>query len=300
MDTLVSMRVFASVSDIGSFSGAAARLGISRAMASKHIQHLEEHLGTRLLQRTTRRLGLTESGQAYFERCRQILSDIDEAEASAAELTVRPSGTLRVTLPVSFGLRHVSPLIAEFLAKHPEVNLDVLLSDRRMDLIEEGIDLAVRIGASLEPGLVARQLGSDRLVICGSPAYLARHGTPKRPADLAAHNCVLYSYAAMQNEWTMSGPDGQFKIKVAGNLRVNNGDFLNRFVIDGGGLACQPSFLVQSEIMAGTLVEVLDDYVFPQLGIFAVYPSRKHLSAKIRTFVDHLAERFSQKKNWSD
>lgn len=293
MDTLTSMRVFASVADAGSFSAAARRLDLSRAMVSKHVQHLEDHLGTRLLQRTTRKLSLTESGQDYLERCRQILTDVAEAEASAANLTAKPSGILRITLPVSFGLRYVGPLIAAYLARYPDLDLDVSLSDRRVDLIEEGLDLAVRIGASLEPGVVARQLGADRLVICGAPAYFARHGVPTHPRQLASHNCVLYSYAAMQNEWVLSGPDGQFSVKVGGNLRANNGDFLNQFVLDGGGLMCQPDFLVRAEIDAGRLVEVLRDYTSTPLGIFAVYPSRKHLSAKIRTFVDYLAEQLS-------
>lgn len=299
MDTLVSMRVFAAIAEAGSFAVAADRLGISRAMASKHLQNLEAHLGTRLLQRTTRKLRLTESGMAYFERSRQILADIDEAEADALKLTAKPSGVLRVTMPVSFGIKHVGPLINRFLAIYPDVQIDATLSDRRVDLIEEGFDLAIRIGATLDPGLVARRLGTDQLVVCGAPAYFAKHGIPTHPHQLAQHNCVLYSYAAASNEWSMSGPDGEHTVKVFGNVRANNGDLLNQIVLDGGGLMCQPSFLVGHEIAQGNLRRVLEDYNLPSIGIFAVYPSRKYLSAKIRTFVDFLADSFAPLESWS-
>ena len=300
MDTLVSMRVFAAVAESGSFSGAANRLGLSRAMTSKHIQNLESHLGTRLLQRTTRKLRLTESGAAYFERSRQILADIDEAEADAAKLTAKPNGVLRITMPVSFGIMHIGPLVTKYLEAYPDVQIDATLSDRRVDLIEEGFDLALRIGSTLDPSLVARRLGTDQMIICGAPSYFAERGIPTHPTDLTAHNCVLYSYATANNEWAMSGPDGDFSIKVSGNVRANNGDLLNQIVLDGGGLMCQPSFLVGHEIKKGNLVQVLQDYTLQSLGIFAVYSSRKYLSAKIRTFVDFLADSFTQRKSWSD
>jgi len=164
------------------------------------------------------------------------------------------------------------------------------MRDRRVDLIEEGLDLALRIGPSPDPGLIARRLASDRLIVCGAPSYLERCGTPTTPADLAKHNCVLYAYSAAGNEWKMRGPGGEHTIKVAGNVRANNGDLLNQVVLGGTGLMCQPGFLVGEEIRAGRLVEVLTDYVFDPIGIYAVYPSRKHLSAKIRTFVDFLVE----------
>lgn len=299
MDTLQGMRVFAAVAEAGSFSQAADRLGLSRAMASKHVQQLEQHLGVRLLQRTTRKLRLTESGSTYFERCRQILADIDEAEADATKLTLRPSGVLRMTMPVSFGVKHVAPLIAPYLEKFPEVQIDATVSDRRIDLIEEGIDLAIRIGATLDPGLVARRLGSDHLMICAAPSYLARRGTPTRPEQLEQHDCALYSYAADGNEWTLTGPDGPVRIKVGGKVRANNGDILTQIVLDGGGLMCQPSFLVGDAIADGRLVQVLPDYALPSIGIFAVYPSRKYLSAKIRTFVDFMAESLSSNTSWS-
>lgn len=290
MDTLKSMRVFATVVLTGSFAAAASRLDISRAMASKHVLYLEERLGTRLLQRTTRKLGLTDSGTAYYERCVKILEEIEEAETGAVNLSVRPRGILRLTMPVSFSVRHVGPLITRYLEKYPEVQIDATVSDRRIDLIEEGLDLALRVGPSPEPGLIARRLASDRLVICGAPAYLDRCGRPTRPQDLADHNCVLYSYSAAGNEWKMTGAGGEHTVKVTGNMRANNGDLLNQVVLSGAGLMCQPEFLVGEDIRAGHLEEVLKDYTCETLGIYAVFPSRKHLSAKTRTFVDFLVE----------
>jgi DNA-binding transcriptional LysR family regulator len=297
MDTLKSMRVFATVAASGSFAAAATRLDISRAMASKHVLYLEERLGTRLLQRTTRKLGLTDSGTAYYERCVKILEEIDEAESGAVKLSVTPRGVLRLTMPVSFSVRHVGPLMTRYLEKFPEVQIDATVSDRRIDLIDEGLDLAIRVGLSLEPGLIARRLASDRVVICGAPAYLERYGRPTKPEDLAAHNCVLYSYSAAGSEWKMTGPDGEHTVKVTGNMRANNGDLLNQVVLSGGGLMCQPEFLVGEDIRAGRLEEVLKEYACEPLGIYAVFPSRKHLSAKTRTFVDFLVDNLAYAHN---
>lgn len=298
MDTLTSMKVFATVVELGGFTAAADRLGISRAMTSKHVQHLEDHLGTRLLHRTTRKLGLTEAGSAYHERCAQILAEIDEAEAGAALGTARPSGVLRVTMPVSFSIRHVGPMIAQYMTRYPEVSVDAYVSDRRVHLVEEGFDVALRVGPSPESSLIARRLASDRLAICASPAYLAARGTPRHPRELAAHDCVLYSYAAVGSEWTLSGADGVHTVKVGGTVRANNGDLLNQIVLNGHGLMCQPRFIVGEDIRAGRLVEVLADYALEPLGIYAMYPSRRHLSAKVRSFVDFLVEAFARQGDW--
>lgn len=297
MDTLKSMKVFTTVVAAGSFAAAASRLDMSRAMASKHVLYLEERLGTRLLQRTTRKLGLTDSGAAYYERCAQILEEVEEAEAGAANLSATPRGILRLTMPISFSVRHVGPLITRYLEKYPEVQIDATLSDRRIDLIEEGLDLALRVGPSPDPGLIARRLATDRLVICAAPTYLEHHGRPARPEDLARHNCVLYSYSAAGSEWKMTGPDGEHTVKVSGNMRVNNGDLLNQVVLSGAGLMCQPEFLVGEDIRAGRLEEVLKEYSCEPLGIYAVFPSRKHLSAKTRTFVDFLVENLAYSRN---
>jgi DNA-binding transcriptional LysR family regulator len=298
VDTLTSMKVFATVVETGSFAAASNRLDLSRSMASKYVAHLEEHLGTRLLQRTTRKLTLTESGSGYYERCQQILADIAEAEQGATHLTAAPRGTLRMTIPVSFGVLHMGPLVADYLKQYPDVKIDMLLSDHRVDLIEEGLDLAVRIGAMPESGLIAKKLASDRVAICGSPDYFARHGVPVTPQDLVHHNCLLYSYTPSGDEWKMAGPDGEHTVKVAGSLRATNGEMVKLAALGGIGLIRQPLFLAAAEIRAGRLVEVLTEYRSYDLGVYAVYPSRKHLSAKVRTFVDFLAERFALKSEW--
>lgn len=299
LDTLTSMKIFAAVVERGSFVAAADSLDMSRAMASKYIAYLEEHLGTRLLQRTTRKLTLTESGTAYYDRCVQILADIKEAEEGALHLTEAPRGTLRLTVPVSFGILHMGPAVSAYLKRYPDVKVDILLADRSVDLIEEGLDLAVRIGSLPESGLIAKKLASDRVVICGAPDYFRDHGVPKIPADLAQHNCLTYSYAASGDEWKMTGPDGkQHTVKVSGSLRASNGDMVKLATLGGVGLMRQPLFLAGDDIRAGRLVQVLSDYKSIELGIYAVYPSRKHLTAKVRSFVDFLAETFALKSEW--
>lgn len=298
MDTLTSMKVFAAVVDAGSFASASERLDISRAMASKYVAHLEEHLGTRLLQRTTRKLTLTESGAAYYERCIQILADIGEAEAGALHLNETPRGTLRMTMPVSFGILHMGPVVSRYLRQYPDVRVDINLTDRRVDLLEEGLDLAIRIGSLAESGLVARKIASDRIAICGAPEYFERHGTPREPADLARHNCLTYSYAATGDEWVLAGADGRHTVKVSGSLRATNGDMVRLAALGGIGVMRQPLFLCGEDLRSGRLVEVLGAYRSPDLGIYAVYPSRKHLAAKVRTFVDFVAHELDLRSEW--
>ncbi len=292
------MKVFAAVVDTGSFAAAAERLDMSRAMTSKYVAHLEERLGTRLLQRTTRKLTLTESGSAYYERCVQILADISQAEEGAARQSEAPRGTLRLTVPVSFGILHMGPMLSDYMKQYPEVKIDLLMVDRRVDLIEEGLDLAVRIGSLPESGLIAKKLASDRIAICGAPDYFKRHGVPQKPADLAHHNCLTYSYAANGDDWKLTGPDGTHSVKVAGSLRATNGDMVKLAALGGVGVMRQPRFLVGEDLRAGRLVEVLREYQSGELGIYAVYPSRKHLSAKVRSFIDFLAAALALKSEW--
>ena len=291
MDTFISMKVFATVVDAGSFAAAADRLDMSRAMTSKYVSNLEDHLGTRLLNRTTRRLSITESGNVYYQRCVQILADVMEAEQVAGHLSATPRGVLKITMPLAFGLHRLGPVIADYVSRYPEVKLDISLSDRKVDLIEDGFDLAIRIGALPESGLIARKLGINRTIICASPGYLKRHGVPKTPEDLARHSCLGYTYTNSGDAWSLSRSGQDLPISIAATIKADNGDLLRLAALSGAGLIFQPHFIVEEDLQAGRLVQVLAEYASRELGIYAIYPSRKHLSAKVRTFVDFLVER---------
>jgi DNA-binding transcriptional LysR family regulator len=300
MDRFQGIRVFAQVVESGSFSAAADKLGLSATATSRHVAELEAHLRTRLLNRTTRRVSLTESGRAFYERSVQLLADLDEAEQEALRAAVVPRGTIKLTASVNFGARHVAPAIAEFLAAHSEVRFDVSLSDRVVDLVEEGFDLAIRIGPPGSENIVARKLGETRLVPCASPAYLAAHGAPQVPEDLARHNCFTYEYVTPRNLWRFRDPGGgERPVRVSGNLHSNNGDLLAEAAARAAGIVFEPAFIVGPEVRAGRLVPLLQDFEPPAMPIYAVYPSRKHLSAKVRLFVDFLIERFSRAQDWS-
>lgn len=289
MDILSCMKTFAAVVDTESFTAAGVRLDMSKAVVSKYVGILEDHLGTRLLNRTTRRLSLTESGMAYYDRCVQILADVAEAEQAAAQLTAMPRGTLKVAMPVSFGTVRIAPLLTEYLRQYPAVKLDIALADRRIDLIEEGYDLAIRVGSLAESGLIARKLSSDHIVLCASPAYVKAHGAPRTPEDLRQHACLNYTYSSSGEEWAFGTPDARSAVRIDGPMRANNGDMLRIAACDGAGIIWQPRFIVEEDLRAGRLVQLLPDLAGVELGIHAIYPSRKHLSAKVRTFVDYLA-----------
>ena len=290
MDRFSAMQAFARVVELGSFARAAERLGISTSACSRLLADLEAHLDARLLNRTTRSLSLTEAGQAFHERCVQVLADLEEAESAAHAERMRPRGTLRITCPVNFGLRYVAPLLVPFQRAHPAVRLDVSLSDRMVDIVEEGLDLAIRIGESSATSVIARKLGETRAVACAAPAYLRERGEPTTPAQLADHNCMLYEYLAPRDEWPFTGPDGrEYRARVHGTLMTNNGDMLAAAAADGLGICCEPDFIVADLVAAGRLVPILTDYRAFATSINAVYPSRRHLSAKVRAFVDHLA-----------
>jgi DNA-binding transcriptional LysR family regulator len=294
------MRVFAQVVELGSFSKAAEHLGISATAASRHVAELETHLQTRLLNRTTRRVSLTESGRAYYERCVQLLADLAEAEQEASRAAVVPRGTIKLTCAVNFGVRHLAPAIADFLAAHREVRFDVSLADRIVDLVEEGFDLGVRIGAAGSEHIVARKLGETRLVPCASPGYLAAHGAPRSPDDLDRHNCFTYEYVTPKGVWRFRGADGsEHAVRVGGSLHSNNGDLLAEAAARGAGIVFEPAFIVGPEVRAGRLVPLLQEYAPAPVPIYAVYPSRKHLSAKVRLFVDFLVARFADAQDWS-
>lgn len=300
MDRLRAMQVFAQVVEAGSFAKAAERLGLSTSATSRQVAELESHLHARLLNRTTRRVSLTESGRAYYERAVQLLADLEEAEQEASRAAVVPRGTIKLTTSVNFGVRHVAPAIAAFLARHAEVRFDISLSDRVVDLVEEGFDLAIRIGVSGSENLVARKLGETRPLACASAQYLKAHGVPQVPEDLARHNCFTYEYVTPRNLWRFRDAAGNERaVRVGGNLHSNNGDLLAEAAAQGAGVVFEPAFIVGPEVRAGRLVRLLQDFAAPPMPIYAVYPSRKHLSAKVRLFVDFLVERYADAPDWS-
>lgn len=288
------MQAFVKVVESGSFVRAAERLGWSTSSLSRQIAELEAHLGARLLQRTTRRISLTDSGRSYYERCLQLLADLEEAELAAGASSLQPRGTIRLTCSYFMGIHRIAPAIARFSERYPEVRFDVSVSDRVVDLVEEGFDLAVRVGSSGSDQLVARRLGSTRLWLAASPAYLARHGAPTSPEDLAEHVLLSYSNAAMPHLWRLLGPDGEVReVAVRGPLRANSGEVLAAAVAAGLGINCEPDFMQMPLIASGALVRVLPDWAGAGADILAVYPSRRHLSVKLRLFVDHLIHEFS-------
>jgi len=300
VDRFSAVRAFAKVVELGSFARAAERLSLSTSAVSRQVSELEAHLEVRLLNRTTRRLSLTEAGQVYYERCVQVLADLDEAEASVRNAALVPRGVLRLTSGVTFGERYVAPAIAEFAARHPQLTFDVDLSDRTVDLVEEGFDLAIRIGPAKQQALVARRLGWTRPLCCASPSYVQRHGAPATPDDLAKHECLAYTYVAVPNAWSFETTDGQrHTVRVPVRHRANSGRLLVGMAVAGIGILMEPDFIVAAEVRSGQLVPLLRDFAPPRSPIAAVYPSRRHLSAKVRVFVDFLAARYADSHEWS-
>lgn len=298
IDVLTGMRVFTAVVDEGSFAGAADRLDLSRGMTSRYVAQVEAHLGVRLLNRTTRRLSLTEAGQDYYQRATQVLALVEDAERSAMRGAVEPRGNLRVATSVAFGARHLGGAISAYLKRYPRVRVDLTLNDRVVDLVEEGFDVAVRIARQIDPGLVARPITRARVVACASPDYLRKHGTPRSAADLAGHNCLTYAYTGDPHEWRFTARGRSQSVKVSGNLHGNNGDIICSAAADGLGIALQPTFLVHELLRAGRLVRILDDWEADDYTIYAVYPSRQFLTPKVRTFIDFLIERFGDNPYW--
>jgi DNA-binding transcriptional LysR family regulator len=294
MDRFQALLAFVNVVEAGSFAGAAKRLDVSVSSVSRQIAELEAHLDARLLNRTTRRLSLTESGRVFHERSVQLLADLDEAEQSANAGTAKPHGTLRLTCAITFGARHLAPAIAAFVTSYPAMRFDVELSDRAVDLVEEGFDVAVRIGDIGSQNLVGRKVGETRLVCCAAPSYLQRKGEPRTPEDLAAHACLTYAYSTLRNVWRFVDRQGrEHPAKIAGPVHANNGRFLEALAVEGVGIAFEPDFIVGPDIRAGRLVPILRGFRAPLTNIHVVYPSRRHLSAKVRVFIDFLTQRFS-------
>lgn len=292
MDRVMSMRVFVHTASAGSLSGAARNLEISPAMATKHVNALEARLGVKLLHRTTRRLSLTDAGSNYLEACQRILADIDEAEAQVASQRVSATGLLRMNVPLSFGTRYVAPLIAEFSQRHPEVKVELGLSDSQLDLIAGGWDLAIRIGRLVDSDLQTRQLGSTCMQLCAAPTYLEDYGVPRSVAELTQHNCLSYTLSAIQDakQWSF-GAKGDIKIPISGTLIANNGDALLAAAVAGQGIIYQPHFIVGDALKRGQLVELQLDKPPVELGgIHVLYPPERRPPAKVRVMIDYLVE----------
>jgi DNA-binding transcriptional LysR family regulator len=293
MDRLASITAFVRVAESGGFTAAGRRLDLSTTTVSSQVQALEDWLGVRLLNRTTRRVGLTDIGREYYERCAQILHELEEADAMAGALHLTPRGQLRVHCHNAI-VRFIAPVAAHYLAANPGVSLDLRTGDQMIDLLEDGFDLAIRTIYPPDSSLAVRRLAGWRHVLCCSPAYLEKHPAPKTPADLAAHNCIRYTFYAFGDEWHFLDPAGKPALaRVSGNLVTTSTEVLRRTALDGGGLLLAPPFIVHEDIAAGTLVPLLPDYPTVEFAIVAVYPHRRHLAAKVRVFLEALVKLFA-------
>ncbi|MGI9233155.1 MAG: LysR family transcriptional regulator [Woeseiaceae bacterium] len=299
MDKFEDLQAFVAVVEAGSFTAASERLDSAKSAVSRRISALEERLGVQLLRRTTRVLNLTETGRGFYEHASRILADLEEAEAAVQQEHGELRGKIRLALPLSFGVRHMCKPIAAFSKLHPKVEFNLNLNDRRVDLIEEGADLALRIGRLQDSSLIARRLFDARAVVCASPHYLSVHGEPKTPADLQNHDCLVYSNLEEPNKWTYLDEEGEKRIvKVKPGLAASSGDFLTNAAAHGMGLVIQPTFIASESIRRGSLVPVLTDYDWPISPAYAVYPPTRHLSYRVRALIDFLAERFSGVPPW--
>lgn len=294
MDRLQSMRAFAKVVEQGSFASAAKALEMSNAVVTRLVADLEEHLGTRLLNRTTRRLSLTESGHAYLERVVQILQEIEDAEAIASAQSTRPSGVLRIYSHHGFGLQQLPLLLPEYARRYPDVTLDVRVSDRTVDLVEERIDIGIFIDIQkFDASMIARQLGISQLLLCASPEYVRQHGTLETLDDISRHACLNFSYEQLRHAWPVRDTDGTVvNVPIHSKLISNNGDLLRHCAIAGMGIVIRPSFTAQEDLASGKLVRLLPDQNLGQVSVVMVYPSRRLLSAKVRSFVDFVTAQF--------
>lgn len=292
MDRTLEMTVFAAVVDAGSFVGAVDTLKMSKAAVSRHVDALEQRLGVRLLQRTTRRLSLTDEGRIFYQRSKDVLSALDDAESEVSSRTLEPSGLIRVNAPVTFGIMHLAPLWSAFMNAYPHVDLDVTLNDRVVDLVDEGYDLAVRISALPNSTLISRKLASTRILLCASPTYLEQHGTPKHPRELIQHRVLGYTNWPSRDEWHLTGPEGRVTVQTRARVHTNNGDTCREIALRHGGIMLQPRFMLEEDLRLGRLVELMPEYRCAEVGIYAVYPTSKHLPLKMRRLVDFLVNAF--------
>ena len=293
MDKLDAMNVLVKVVGTGSYAETARRLGVTRSAISKAITQLEDALGARLLARTTRRVTPTEAGLAYYERCLAILAQVEETEAQISRLHDEPRGVLKVNGPMSFGVRYLGTAVADFMERYQDLKVELMLTDRMVDPLEEGVDVTVRIGAMVASSLIARKISTVRVVLAASPDYLARFGTPQTPADLASHRCLHYGHSTTVPRWPLTERGQPISVPVSASLSSNNGDALREATLKGNGIARLPTFLVGEDLGAGRLVTVLDDYPPQDIVIHALYAPNRFLAAKTRVFIDFLVERFA-------
>ena len=299
MDRMTSMATFVKVVDVGGFSAAGRVLSMSASMVTNHVQSLEERLGVRLLNRSTRKLSLTEVGQAYYERAQQILGDVEDAERTAQALQTTPRGNLRLNTSVAMP-PFLAPVIAEYVALHPDVSISMSMSDREVDLVEDGFDLAIRNMPVSDSTLITRRIATYHLILVGAPEYFAKHGKPEHPSDLINHNCLTFMHSVWGKEWHFAGPDGQVVVPITGNMQSNSANGLRLAAVHGQGLTILPSFLVADDLRAGRLAPVLNEFLDTEYAVNAIYPHRHRLSAKVRSFIDLLVKHFRDDPAWAD
>ncbi|QRM19906.1 LysR family transcriptional regulator [Dechloromonas sp. TW-R-39-2] len=291
MDRLEAMHLFVRVAELGSFSAVAQQLGVARSVVTRQIAALESHLGIKLMVRSTRRLAMTSAGTAYLEKCRVILNLVESAETDVAQERLAPRGNIRISLPLTFGIKRLAPLLIEFSGLYPEVSLDMDYSDRRVKLIEEGIDLSIRITRRLDPGDVARKIGSGQMYVVASPDYLARHGRPQHPSELIHHECLGYTAGGSMQHWQFLIAGQPESFPVRSRINANNGEVLTEAAAQGLGLTLQPDFIVDAFLQAGRIESILDAFPVPELGIYAMLPSNRHVPHRVRVLMDFLSQR---------
>ena len=296
MDRLTSMAVFVKAAETGSFASAGEALSMSSQLVGKHVRFLEERFGMRLISRTTRRQSLTEAGRAFYERSKAVLAEVEAAEALADSLQAVPRGKLRVNAPVSWGAYSLTPMLARYVRKYPEVSVDLTLTDRVVDLIDEGYEAVIRVAPIADSGLIARPLAPYRLVVCASPAYLAEHGTPERPEDLAEHECVGFAYWARPPavDWEFKSAQGTHRVRLKSRLSINNGQALRAAAVEGAGIVLQPRDMLQEDLAAGRLVELLPGFESPSLPMHLLYAPDRRPTPKLRSFIDFVVETFGE------
>ncbi|WP_293777000.1 LysR family transcriptional regulator [uncultured Oxalicibacterium sp.] len=300
MDKLKQIEAFTSAVEHGSFAAAALALQVTPVMVGRRIDTLEKRLGVRLLHRSTRRLALTEEGSVYLEHCKKMLTELDLAESAISAGQHQVAGHLIVSAPASFGRQHVAPYAPSFLKQHPGLKMSFNLTDRVVDLVQEGYDMGIRIGGNIDPNFVAVKLASNKRVVCGTPEYFQKHGKPRTLDDLSKHNCLAFNLqGGQQRGWYFNHRGRMVSVRVNGSLDCNDGELLHRWMTEGLGIAWRSVWEIQSQLESGTLVTVLDDYAIPEYDIMAVYPSQSNVPAKVRVFIRHLQEMYNQPGYWS-